>query len=62
MGYADASPMVPLLKVLRAAWDSEVTVPFVNPDKAIMGAVGPGGGELVFPIILMRSACLKPLN
>ena len=36
---------------------------FVYPDKKeAMGVVDPGGGELVFPIILIISACLKSLN
>ena len=59
MGYADASLLVPFLKIMRAALDSEVMVAFVYPDKVVMGAVGPGGDELDFPIILIMSACLK---
>ena len=58
MGYADASLLVCFLKLLRAAWDLEVAVLFIYPGK-IMGAVDPGGGELVFPIILIMSACLR---
>ena len=56
MGYSDASLLVPYLKLLRGAWDSEVTVPFIYPDKVVMGAVGPGGGEHISPIILIMSA------
>ena len=59
MGYADASLLVPFLKLLRAAWNSEVMVPFIYPDTVAMGVVG---GELDFPIILIMSACLNSLN
>ena len=62
MGYADASLLVPFLELLRAAWDSEVTVPFSYPNKVVMGVVDPDSSELVFPIILIISACLKSLN
>ena len=62
MGYADASLLVCFLKLLRAAGDSEVTVPFVYPDKVVMGVVDACDGELVFPIILIICACLKSLN
>ena len=62
MEYADASLLVPFLKLLRAAWDSEVTVRFVYPNKGVMGVVDPGCGELVFPIILIISARCKSLN
>ena len=49
MGYADPSLLVFFLKLLRAACDSEATVPFVYPDKVVMGVVDPDGSELVFP-------------
>ena len=47
---------------MRATWDSEVAVSFIYPDKVVMGVVGPGGGEIVYPIILIMSACLKSLK
>ena len=59
MGYADASLLVPFLKLLRAGWDSEVKVPFIYPDKEVMGVVGPGGAWLDLPVILIMSAFLK---
>ena len=63
IGYDDGSLLVPLLKLLRAAWDSEVMVPVVYPDKVVvMGVVGPGGAGLDLPIILIMSTCLKSLN
>ena len=62
MRSADASLSVPFLKLLGAAWDSEIMIPFVYPDKVVMSVVVPGGAELEFPIILIMSACLKSLN
>ena len=62
MVYADASLLVPFLKLLRVSWHSEVTVPFVYRDKVVMGVVDPGGGELGFSIIQIISVCLKSLN
>ena len=62
MGYADASHLVPIVILLKAAWDSEVMVFFVYTDKVVMHAVGPGGAVFDLPIILIMSACLKSLN
>ena len=62
MGYADASLLVSFLTLLRSAWDSEVMVPFVYPDKVVMGVEGPGGDEIDFHITLIMSACVKSLN
>ena len=62
MGYADASHLVPIMTLLKAAWDSEVMVTFVYPDKVVMHAVGPGGAGFDLPIILIMSTYLKSFN
>ena len=44
--------MVPFLKLLM---DLEVMIPFVYPEKVVMGVVGPGGAGLDLPVILIMS-------
>ena len=49
------------MKLLRAAWDSEVMVPFVYPVKVVIGVVGLVVLGLISQFLIM-SACLKSMN